>query len=167
MAYALLSYTGTGAQTAFNVTFPVVSGNQLRATLNGTPTSAFTVNAANTVLTFTVAPGLGVAIVIYRETDIDDADFPVDYTDGAPVLASDANKANDTLLHGIQELWDRGGIVGPAGPPGATGPAGAAGSAGAPGSPGEDGAPGSDGPPGQPGAAGNNDDSQALAFMGL
>lgn len=62
-------YIGNGSQTTYAIGFPYIQEDDVKAAINGTPTSAFTIPNA-TQLTFDAAPANGASIRIYRETDI-------------------------------------------------------------------------------------------------
>lgn len=86
--YAPHYYTGTGAQTDFNVSFLYLQKSQVKVTLDGTPTTAFTWLSASSIR-FTSAPANGVRIKIYR----DSASGVVAWADGATILGRDLNLA--------------------------------------------------------------------------
>jgi hypothetical protein len=65
--YVPASATGNGTQVDFTFTFPYIFGAHVKAYLNGVQTTAFTFFSTN-VLRFTVAPALGVNVLIVRET---------------------------------------------------------------------------------------------------
>lgn len=65
--YVPASATGNGTQVDFTFTFPYIFPTHVKAYLNGVATTAFTFFSTN-VLRFTVAPALGVNVLIVRET---------------------------------------------------------------------------------------------------
>jgi hypothetical protein len=65
--YVPASATGNGSQVDFTFTFPYIFPTHVKAYLNGVQTTAFTFFSTN-VLRFTVAPALGVNVLIVRET---------------------------------------------------------------------------------------------------
>jgi riboflavin synthase alpha subunit len=67
MAITTNSYTGDGSTTVYSISFPYVKTADVKATLDGSATTAFTVSGTN--LTFTSAPANGVAIKLFRETN--------------------------------------------------------------------------------------------------
>ena len=93
-------YTGNGSTTLYSFTFPYLDESHVKVTLNGTPTTAY-VFASATSLQFTSAPGAGVAIRIYRETD--DTDLEATFFPGSSIRASDLNNDFDQLLYLGQE----------------------------------------------------------------
>lgn len=90
MAYSPDEYTGNGSTTTYTITFPYLDVEDVKVTLNGAATTAFTIVGGGTQVQFSVAPGAGVAIKIYRETPVNapEATF---YT-GASVRAVDLNE---------------------------------------------------------------------------
>ena len=70
MAITQNTFTGDGSTTNFSFTFEYIKEADVKATLDGTATTAFTLANATT-LSFTTAPANGVAIRIFRDTDID------------------------------------------------------------------------------------------------
>lgn len=70
MAVTESNYTGNGSQTTYTIGFPFINEADVKAAINGTMTTAFTIPNA-TQLTFDVAPANGAAIRIFRETDIE------------------------------------------------------------------------------------------------
>ena len=68
MAQTSNSYTGNGSTTNYSFTFPYLATTDIKAQLDGVATTAFTLANATT-LQFNSAPGNGVEIIIFRETD--------------------------------------------------------------------------------------------------
>jgi hypothetical protein len=93
-------YTGNGSTTLYSFTFPYLDESHVKVTLNGTPTTAY-VFASATSLQFTSAPGAGVAIRIYRETD--DTELEATFFPGSSIRAADLNNDFDQLLYLGQE----------------------------------------------------------------
>ena len=60
-------YTGNGSTTDYSFTFPYLDTTDIKASLGGVVTTAYSLLNATTVR-FNTAPGNGVAIRIYRET---------------------------------------------------------------------------------------------------
>ncbi len=67
--YSQVTYTGNGSTVAYAIPFSYIDSTHIKAFLNGTITSAFTVSTST--LTFTTAPANGVTIRIERQTPID------------------------------------------------------------------------------------------------
>jgi hypothetical protein len=71
MAIISNTYTGDGSTVIYSLSFPYIEQSHVKATINGTPTTAFTfVNA--TTIQFGTAPANGAAIVLFRDTPIDE-----------------------------------------------------------------------------------------------
>ena len=64
------TYTGNGSTTNYTFTFEYLEQSDVKATLDGVATTAFTFANATT-LSFTSAPANNVAIRIYRDTNVD------------------------------------------------------------------------------------------------
>lgn len=104
MAYTLENtYTGNGATTQFSFTFPYLDTADIRASLNGVDTTAFTLPNATT-LQFNTAPSNGVAVRIYRQTNVDD--LQAVFYPGSSIRAADLNDNLLQLLYVVQETRD-------------------------------------------------------------
>lgn len=68
MAITQNQYTGDGTTVLFTISFPYLEQDHVKASLNGTPTTAFSFANSNTIQ-FTVAPANGVTILLFRETE--------------------------------------------------------------------------------------------------
>jgi len=68
MAITQNTYTGDGTTVLFTISFPYLEQDHVKASVNGTPTTAFTFANSNTIQ-FTVAPANGAAILLFRETE--------------------------------------------------------------------------------------------------
>ena len=93
-------YTGDGSTVLFSFTFPYISTEDIRVTLDETPTTEYTF-ANVTTIEFDVAPADGVDIVIYRDTQtesIENVFYP-----GSAVRAKDLNDNFTQSLYVIQE----------------------------------------------------------------
>jgi hypothetical protein len=100
MAVTQNTYTGNGSTVLFSFTFPYLDTTDIKVSLNGTVTTAYTLANATTVQMNT-APALGAAIRIYRDTDIDDTSatfFP-----GSSIRSEDLNRNFDQVLYASQE----------------------------------------------------------------
>jgi len=100
MAITKNTFTGNGTTVLYSFSFPYLDESHVKATLNGTPTTAFTFANATT-LQFNSAPGAGVEIVIFRETDSDQSEAV--FAAGSPIRAADLNQNNTQLLYVAQE----------------------------------------------------------------
>ena len=100
MATTQNTYTGDGSTTNYSFTFEYISQADVKVTLDGTASTAFTFANATT-LSFTTAPANSVAIRIYRDTEIETLNatfFP-----GSAIKAEDLNN-NFTQSHfAVQE----------------------------------------------------------------
>jgi hypothetical protein len=70
MAITQNQYTGDGTTVLFTITFPYLERDHVKASINGTPTTAFTFANSNTIQ-FNVAPVNGAAVLLFRETASD------------------------------------------------------------------------------------------------
>ena len=70
MAVTSNTFTGDGSTTNYSFTFEYLDQDEVKVTLTGVPTTAFTFANATT-LSFTSAPANGTEIRIYRDTDIE------------------------------------------------------------------------------------------------
>jgi len=101
MAITQNTYTGDGTTVLFTLTFPYLEGDDVKATINGVATTAFTFANASTVQ-FTVAPANGAAILLFRETDKDilsNRFFP-----NSSITSGSLNDNFTQGLYSIQEL---------------------------------------------------------------
>ncbi|MFN7322782.1 MAG: phage tail fiber protein, partial [bacterium] len=104
MAVTENTYTGNGSTTNYSFTFPYLEETDIKVSLDGVLTTAYTLaNATN--VSFTSAPGNGVAIRIYRETN---ADTPqATFFTGSAIRAQDLNDNFNQVLYNTQETVDR------------------------------------------------------------
>lgn len=68
MAVTQNTYTGNGSTTLYSFTFPYLETSDIKVTINGTLTTAYTLANATTV-SFNTAPANGASIKIYRDTN--------------------------------------------------------------------------------------------------
>ncbi len=61
------THTGNGSDTTYSIGITFTSATQIKASLDGAATTAFSVSGSNVI--FSTAPGDGVAIRIYREEE--------------------------------------------------------------------------------------------------
>lgn len=113
MATTQNTYTGNGSTTQYAFTFPYLETTDIKVSLNGINTTAYTLANATTVQ-FNTAPANGVAIRIYRSTsnDILQAYF---YT-GSAIRSADLNSNFTQALYTTQEttnysVQDIGNVV--------------------------------------------------------
>lgn len=104
MAVTQNTYTGNGSTTNYSLTFQYLEEDEIKVTLNGTPTTAYTLANATTV-SFTTAPANGVAIRIYRDTDVDSLQST--FFAGSAIRAQDLNNNFLQSNYSVQEIKDR------------------------------------------------------------
>lgn len=100
MAITQNTYTGNGSTTNYSFTFPYLETTDIKASINGTPTTAFTLANATTV-SFNTAPANGASIRIYRETD--DAALAATFYPGSAIRSQDLNENFTQNLYRLQE----------------------------------------------------------------
>ena len=100
-------YTGDGTTTDFAVSFTYLKVADVKATLDHVATTAYTLPNAG-IVRFNTAPASGVAIRVYRDTDVDAARFVL--ASGSSVKSSELNENYDQLLFADQEMVDEFGI---------------------------------------------------------
>ena len=89
MATISNSYTGNGSTTNYSFTFEYLEQSEVKVTLDGAATTAFTFANATT-LSFTTAPANGVDILIYRDTSVDVV--KATFFPGSAIKAEDLNE---------------------------------------------------------------------------
>ena len=89
-------YTGNGSTTDYSFTFPYLDTTDIKASLGGNATTAYTLLNATTVR-FNSTPTNGVAIRIYRETAFN--------TPKATFYPGSAIRANDLNDNTLQNLY--------------------------------------------------------------
>jgi hypothetical protein len=104
MAITQNTYTGNGSTVLYSFAFPYLDTAAVKVTLNGTLTTAYTFANATTIQ-FNTAPGAGVAIRIYRETDIEAAEAT--FFAGSSIRAQDLNDNFEQILYSTQETVAR------------------------------------------------------------
>ena len=108
MAVTSNTFTGDGSTTNYSFTFEYLEQDEVKVTLGGELTTAFTFANATT-LSFTTAPTSGVEIRIYRDTNIDD--LKATFFPGSAIKAEDLNNnftQNNFVVQEIQNnTWDR------------------------------------------------------------
>ena len=104
MAVTQNSYTGNNSTTTYSFTFPYLKTSEIKASLDGTVTTAFSTPTATTVQ-FNTAPGSGVKIKIYRETDTDS--LAATFYAGSSIKSQDLNDNFTQNLYTTQEVSDR------------------------------------------------------------
>ncbi len=104
MAVTQNTYTGNGSQTSYTFSFEYLTEADIKVSLNGVNTTAYTLANATTVL-FNTAPANGVAINIYRETD--NSAPKATFFPGSAIRSQDLNNNTNQVLYVVQELYDR------------------------------------------------------------
>ena len=104
MALTQNTYTGDGSTVLFSFTFPYISITDIKVSVNGTTTTAFSLANATTVQ-FNTAPASAAAIRIFRDTEIDA--LAAEFFSGSAIRASDLNDNFSQSLYVIQEVADR------------------------------------------------------------
>lgn len=100
MATTENTYTGNGATTNYSFTFPYLETADIKVSVDGNDTSAYTLANATTV-SFNVAPENGAAIRIYRQTD--DGSLAATFYPGSSIRSQDLNDNFTKSLYIAQE----------------------------------------------------------------
>ena len=97
----------TSGQTQFSFNFPYLENTDVKVSLDGVDTIAYTFANATTIQ-FNTAPADGVVVRIYRDTDNDD--LRAVFYPGSAIRAQDLNDNFDQILYVTQEIdntaWD-------------------------------------------------------------
>ena len=104
MAVTQNSFTGNGSTTTYSFTFPYLKQDEIKASLDGTATTAFTTPTATTVQ-FNTAPGSGVKIKIFRETNTDS--LAATFYAGSAIKSEELNDNFTQNLYAVQEVSAR------------------------------------------------------------
>lgn len=104
MALTQNTYTGDGSTVLFSFTFPYIATTDIKVSVDGTTTTAFSLANATTVQ-FNTAPASAAAIRIFRDTEIDA--LAAEFFSGSAIRASDLNDNFSQSLYVIQEVADR------------------------------------------------------------
>ena len=100
MATTQNTYTGNGSTTNYSFTFEYLKQAHVKVTLDTVATTAFTFANATTI-SFTTAPASGVAIRIFRDTDLDTVSST--FFAGSAIKAEDLNENFTQTLYVTQE----------------------------------------------------------------
>lgn len=96
------NYTGNGSTRNYSITFPYITEDDVKVSLNDVDTSTADFSFVNsTTIQFTTAPTNGVAIRIYRDTQAEDIEST--FYPGSAVRAKDLNDNFTQSLFVIQE----------------------------------------------------------------
>ena len=100
MAVTRNTYTGNGSTTNYSFTFPYLETTDIKVSVNGTDTTAYTLANATTIQ-FNTAPANGAAIRIYRQTD--DTALAAAFYPGSAIRSADLNDNFTQNLYVTQE----------------------------------------------------------------
>jgi hypothetical protein len=100
MAITQNTYTGNGSTTTYSFTFQYLKTTDIKVSLDGVITTAYTLSNATTV-TFTTAPASGAAIRIYRDTNTENLNAT--FYPGSAIRSSDLNNNFTQNLYVTQE----------------------------------------------------------------
>ena len=104
MANSFVRYTGDGTTTAYSIPFSYRVATDLTVTLAGVTSTAFTINAAGTTLTFSSAPAGSAAIEIRRKTS--QTSRLTDYESGSILTETDLDTDSTQAFFMSQEAID-------------------------------------------------------------
>jgi len=107
MAITQNTYTGNGSTVLFSFTFPYLETTDIKVSLDGSNTNAYTLANATTIQ-FNTAPANDVEIRIYRETD--DSALNAQFYPGSAIRSQDLNDNFIQTLYLTQE--SRNNIIG-------------------------------------------------------
>jgi hypothetical protein len=101
MATTENTFTGNGSETDYNFTFEYLKESDIKASVNGVVTTAFTLPSA-TLLRFNTAPANTALIRIYRDTA---TDTPyATFVSGSSIRAQDLNNNSTQMLFSAQDV---------------------------------------------------------------
>ena len=103
MAVTENTYTQSGSTTNYSFTFPYLNQSDVKVTVAGTASTAWTFHNATTVK-FNTAPANGAAIRIYRETA--DTNLSATFYAGSAIKSQDLNDNFTQNLYVTQEVRD-------------------------------------------------------------
>ena len=106
MATTQNTFTGDNSTTLFSFTFPYLQESDVKVSLDGVVQATTAYSFANaTTISFNTAPGTGVAIRIFRETDTDAP--KATFFAGSSIRSQDLNDNATQLLYATQETVNR------------------------------------------------------------
>ena len=97
-------YTGNNSTTTYSFTFPYLKTSDIKASLDGVATTAFTLPNATT-LQFNTAPTNGAKIKIFRQTSVDN--LTATFYAGSAIKSEDLNDNFTQNLYKTQEIGGR------------------------------------------------------------
>ena len=109
MANSFVRYTGNGTTTTYAIPFSYRDTADLSATVAGVNITAYSLDAAGTLLTFTTAPANNAAIEIRRTTSQNTK--LVDYVSGSVLTENDLDTDSDQAFFMSQEAIDKASDV--------------------------------------------------------
>lgn len=108
MAIVKNEYTGDGSQVLFTFSFPYIDESNVKVSIDGVVTTAWTFANSNTVQ-FNAAPSVGATILIYRQTE--DSAITAQLVPGGPVPAEPLNENFTQTLYLTQESNDQAAVA--------------------------------------------------------
>src|SRR5210317_176182 len=100
-------FTGNGSTTSYVLTFEYIDEDDVKVSLDGSVTTAYSFANATTIL-FNTAPASDVAIRIYRDTNVDE--LKSTFFAGSSIRAQDLNQNFEQNNFAVQEIkaytWD-------------------------------------------------------------
>ena len=102
------NYVGNGSTVLYSFTFPYISTEDVKVSLNGVNTTAYIFSNATT-LQLTTAPAAGVAVRIFRTTSNDDLEAT--FYPGSAIRAQDLNNNFIQGLYVSQESGDKATVA--------------------------------------------------------
>ena len=103
MATTQTTYTGNGSTTNYSFTFPYLAQTDVKVKLNGVTQATTAYSFANaTTISMNSAPGNGVGIIIFRDTNNDSK--KATFYPGSAIKAEDLNNDFDQILYVAQEV---------------------------------------------------------------
>ena len=100
--YSYASYTGTGSQTDYAISFPYIDKSNVVVTVGGVSVPFTFLNAS--AVRCTTAPALNTAVQVRRRSN--KGAVPVDFSDGSVLLEKDLDTLAQYTLYVAQELDD-------------------------------------------------------------
>ena len=104
MAVTQNTYTGDGSTVLFSFTFPYLATTDIKVSVDGTETTAYSLANATTIQ-FSTAPANGSAVRIFRDTNVDT--LSAEFFSGSAIRANDLNSDFNQVLYSTQETVNR------------------------------------------------------------
>ena len=98
------TYTGNGSTTLYSFTFPYIESTDIKVSLDGVDTTAYSLANATTIQ-FNSAPASGAVIRIYRETGT--TSIQSTFFAGSAIRAEDLNDNFSQVFYSTQETVER------------------------------------------------------------